>query len=83
MIKLGLLLTLIRIERQSCCLREEGLDNLKTVTFKVNSDADAGAINRRGLEGIFSSVIFTGRELLTGGVRELEWLAVRSNKRVS
>jgi hypothetical protein len=56
---------------------------LKTVTLRVNSDVDAGSINRRGLEGIFSGVISTGRELMTGGVRKLERLATGSNTRVS
>lgn len=58
------------------------MEELKTVTLRVNCDRNASTVSRRGLEGVLAGVVATGRKLITSRVRELERLAIRTNEGV-
>ena len=61
----------------------EGLEKLETVALGVNSDADAGTICRRRLEGVLARVIATRWEFVTGRRLELEGLAIGADEGVN
>lgn len=60
----------------------EGLEELETVRLGVDGDLDAGAVGGGSLEGVLTGVVAAGRELVAGGVLELEGLAVSTDERV-
>ena len=62
--------------------RLEGLELLQTVRAGVDRNVDRGAVRRGSLVGVLTSVVAARRELLTGGGRELELLAVSALERV-
>lgn len=63
--------------------RLEGLQELKSVRRRVDSDGDGGAVSGRSLEGVLSGVVALGGELIARGVREPELLAVGTLERIS
>ena len=63
--------------------RLEWLELLETIALRVDDNLYGGAVLRRCLEGVLAGVVSARRELIAGGVRELEGLAVRSSKGVS
>lgn len=62
--------------------RLERLEELETVRLGVDRDLDADTVLRRGLEGVLSGIIATGRELIAAGVRELEGFPITADKLV-
>jgi hypothetical protein len=60
----------------------EGLEELKTVRLGVDGDVDGSTVLGRSLVGVLTSVVAARRELLAGGVGELELLAVGALERV-
>lgn len=56
----------------------EWLKLLKAVAGLLNDNLNGSAVLRRGLEGVLSRIVTTRRELVAGGVREPERLAVRA-----
>lgn len=62
--------------------RLEGLQELKSIRRRVDSDGDGGAVSGRSLEGVLSGVVALGGELMARGVREPELLAVGTLERI-
>ena len=62
--------------------RREGLEQLETFRLGVDRDLNGGTVLRRGLEGVLARVVATRREFVSGGVGELERLAVSALKGV-
>lgn len=56
--------------------RLERREELETVRLGVNGDLDARTVRRGRLEGVLTRVVAARRELVAGGVGELELLAV-------
>lgn len=62
--------------------RLERLEELETVRLRVDRDLDADTVLRRGLEGVLSGIVATGRELIAAGVRELEGFSITADELV-
>ena len=60
----------------------EGLEELETVGLGIDGDVDGSTVSRGGLEGVLSGVIATRGELETGGILELEGLAISAGESV-
>jgi hypothetical protein len=59
------------------------VQQLQSVTLRVNSNSHTGPVGGRRLEGILARIVAPGRKLVASGVRKLELLAIGTSQTVS